>query len=112
MDAEYTDTGAALRVRLRGRLDAVNVATGEAAFTAGVATAGRPTIVDLSGISYISSMGVRMLLAAAHTLRQRGVPLVLFGAQPLIAESLQHVIGAIVPQVATEAQALERALGD
>ncbi len=53
-------------VALRGRLDTAGAAQIDLAFTAAVATRRLPAIVDLSGVEFISSMGIRMLISVAR----------------------------------------------
>jgi anti-anti-sigma factor len=74
-----------------------------------VVTRGRDTVVDLSGVSFVASMGIRLLIASARGLRQKGATLVLFGAQGLVYTALdQAALDQIIPIVATEQQAIER----
>ena len=106
MDHRTADIGAALKISLSGRLDTAGVDAGEAGFRAAILPAARPTLVDLAAVSFISSLGVRMLLGVAHALRQSGAALVLYAAQPLVAESLARVIGQVIPIVPDEPAAL------
>lgn len=47
-----------------------------------------------------------MLITAARSLKAKGARMVLFGAQPLVHEVLEHVaIDQIIPVVADQAQA-------
>lgn len=95
-------------VRLDGRLDTGGADAIGIRFTAAVAAVGQPAIVDLARVSFISSMGIRLLIATARALQQKGGRLVLFGAQPLVQEVLDGVaLDQIVPVVASEQQALE-----
>ena len=74
-------------------------------------TQGRDAVIDLSGVSFVASMGIRLLIASARGLRQKGATLVLFGAQELVANALdQAALDQIIPIVATERQALDRLL--
>jgi anti-anti-sigma factor len=96
-------------VQLNGRLDTSGADAIGTRFTAAVAAAGRPTIVDLSQVSFLSSMGIRLLIANARTLHQKGGRMVLFGAQPMVQEILDGVaLDQIVPVVASESAALAR----
>jgi len=100
----------ALRIHLDGRLDTVGVDRIEIRFEAAVASSGRDVLVDLSDVSFVSSMGVRLLISAARAQRIRGrKQTVLFGAQPPVASTLAMVaLDQIIPIVADEAQALAR----
>ena len=102
-----TDLGSANKLALRGRLDATGVAEIELKFTASVVPAARHAIVDLSGVEFLSSMGIRLLIMTARSLRSKKAKLVVFGAQPLVRESLESVaIGNLVPIAASESDAL------
>lgn len=46
-------------------------------------------VLDFSGVDYLSSAGMRVLVIAARQARIREVPLALAGARPVIAELLQ-----------------------
>ncbi|MEO0650954.1 MAG: STAS domain-containing protein [Planctomycetota bacterium] len=77
------------RVVLDGRLDSPGVDAIETRFNAAL-THGGHGLVDMSGVSFLSSMGVRMLISAAKAVGRRGHKLVLVAPQELVAEALQH----------------------
>lgn len=58
-----------------GRLDAAGVVAVEPALTRAVAAHGRLAL-DLAGVPYMASMGLRLLIATARTLEKRGGRLV------------------------------------
>lgn len=111
MDMEEFDAhGAVAGVRLRGRLDAAGADLIGLRFTVALASKGRPAVVDLSHVSFVASMGIRLLVATAKALRLKGHHLVLFGAQPEVQATFeQAALDQILDIVATEAQALEHA---
>lgn len=80
-----------VRVALGGRLDTLGVDRIEAKFNAAVLARGVDTLLDMSDVSFVSSMGIRMLITAARGMRQRQRRLVMFGAQPLVRETLQSM---------------------
>lgn len=93
--------GGALCVALKGRLDTVGVDKVEKHFSAAVAATERDVAVDLGGVSFLASMGVRMIIATARAQRARGRKLVLFGALPLVQSTLEMVaLDQIIPVVA------------
>lgn len=95
-----------VRARLCGRLDTVGVDRVETRFNAAVTAGGRDVIVDLSEVSFVSSMGVRLLITAARVQRSRGRRIVLYAATPLVAETLAMVaLDRILPIVADEGAA-------
>ena len=107
MELHIAELGTASKVSLVGRLDTPGVDQIETRFLAGVTPAGRHTLVDLSEVSFISSMGIRMLLGAARALSLKKAKMVLYGAQPMVAASLEQTIKAIVPLAPDEAAALD-----
>lgn len=97
------------RIVLVGRLDSGTVGAVETPFTAAVAASGRSAVLDLTGLEFLSSLGIRLLLSAARVVSRRGGKVVLFGAQPMVAEVLTAMaLDQVLPLVATEAEALAR----
>jgi anti-anti-sigma factor len=76
-------------VALVGRLDLAGVQAVELKFNAQVASRKVASIVDLSGVTFIASLGMRMLLSAAKTLKANNVKLVVVKPQPLVEEALK-----------------------
>jgi anti-sigma B factor antagonist len=112
MELQMIDLGDIARIALSGRLDTVGVGEIETRFTASVVPQARDTVVDLSEVTFVSSMGIRMLIGTARALSLRKARLVLFGAQPLVLESLGITgLDAIVPIVADESEALANLRG-
>jgi len=108
MEMVVTDLGNAAKLALSGRLDAAGVDRIETRFTAAVVPSGRNALVDLAEVSFCASMGIRMLLITARALRGRNARMVLFGAQPLVRESLQHAgIETLIPIADSEPAAVE-----
>ena len=60
-----------------GRIDSVTSPSFEEAIGRGLAAGERRVVVDLGGVEYISSAGLRVLLVAAKRLRDAGGRLVL-----------------------------------
>ena len=108
MELQMIDLGIASKIALQGRLDTPGVDQIETRFTASVVPPGKHALIDLSGVIFVSSMGIRMLIATARSLNLKKAKMILFGAQPLVKESLDHVsLSDVIPVVGTEAQALE-----
>lgn len=94
------------RLSVTGRLDTPGVNAIETRFTATAATAGKNILVDLSAVPILTSMGVRMLISTARALQGRKHRMIVFGAQDVVAETLEHVaLNEVIPVVASEAQA-------
>jgi anti-anti-sigma factor len=99
-------------VRLAGRLDAAGADQIGVRFSAVVASAGHPAVIDLSGVSFVASLGIRLLISTARSMASKGQPLVLFGAGDLVRGVLDDVaLDQIIPIVDTEAEALARLAG-
>ncbi len=108
MQFDLVDLGpAANKLVLHGRLDAAGVAAVETAFTATIAASGKSAVLDLRDLAFLSSLGIRLLLSVARVVTRRGGRLVLFGAQPMVAEVLTSMaLDQVLPLAATEAEAL------
>jgi anti-anti-sigma factor len=78
-------------VTLTGRLDAAGVERVETRFTAAVVAPSRHALIDLSAVSFIGSLGLRMLISVARTMHRRGHKMVLFGVDPLVRGVLDSV---------------------
>jgi anti-sigma B factor antagonist len=93
-------------VKLTGNLDMKGVEQIDLAFTAQVASRRKPTLVDMSEVPFLSSLGIRTLLTNAKALSRAGARLVLFGLQPAVAETLiQSGLDRVVPLAASAADA-------
>lgn len=60
-----------VEVGLVGRLDTAGVDVAEMRFNAATVGSDRHSLVDLSEVTFVSSMGIRMLITAAKTARTR-----------------------------------------
>jgi anti-anti-sigma factor len=99
--------GGVTRVVLSGRLDSAGVDAVETRFSAALVPAGESAIVDLSELSFLASLGVRMFISTTRALSWKGKKLVLYGATPAVAEIIETMgFSDIVPVVGTEAEAL------
>jgi anti-sigma B factor antagonist len=107
MELVVTELGGTTKcVRLDGRLDAAGADQIGVRFTASTAASGQHAIVDLAGVPFIASMGIRLLISSARALHAKGGKMVLFGAQELVQDVLeQAAVDQIIPLVATEQQA-------
>jgi anti-anti-sigma factor len=96
-------------VRLSGRLDAAGADRIGLKFTTAVVAAGQPVLVDLSEVSFIASLGLRLLISSAKGLAAKGAGMAVFGARPEVAELLDQVaLDQIVPVADTREVAQER----
>lgn len=100
--------GAYTHVALSGRLDIDGVKAVELEFTSAVAGKNQSAIVDITEVSFIASLGMRMLLSAAKNLRARNCKVVLYNPQPVVQEALETAgFSSVMPIVSDFAKALE-----
>ena len=87
MQLQVGDAGeGVLNVLMVGRLDTPGVDRIETQLTAHLVPRGARAMIDLSQVTFIGSGGIRMFITIARALSRRGGKLVLYGAQPLVAQ--------------------------
>ena len=104
--------GEALVIGPVGRVDSVSSAELERVVVARIDAGGRRLVLDLSGVEYISSAGLRVLLMAAKRLKAPPGALVLCGLGPSVRTVLE--LAGFLPLFAIEPgreQALARVGG-
>lgn len=85
MDIVRENDGDVVICRLSGRFDSSAAAAAEAEL--GAAATGTPRLaLDLSGLDYISSAGLRVILVLARKVQQASGRLALFGLGPAVRE--------------------------
>jgi anti-anti-sigma factor len=85
-------------VRLTGSLDAVAVTRITMDFTRHVAMHRKATVVDLSGVEFIASLGIGMLVANAQALRRHSARMVLADPPKLVEQTLRKAgIDELIP---------------
>jgi anti-sigma B factor antagonist len=87
------------RVTISERLDIQGTDAIATRFAAIVASANRSVVVDLTGVSFLSSIGLRAIISNAKALQKRGGKMVLFvGANEMVAKTLLETgIDALIP---------------
>jgi anti-sigma B factor antagonist len=96
MNVEELPGGVTLAA-LRGRLDVAGTGAIELKFNA-TAGARKALVVDLSGISFIASMGMRLLLIAGKSMAARGAKMALLAPIPEVAAVLHTAgIDTVIP---------------
>lgn len=86
------------KVTLNGRLDTPGVDRIETRFVATLVPAGKNAIVDFSGVEFVASMGIRMLISVARGMRQRQAKLAIYNVPSLVQEIFQSVsLSDIIP---------------
>jgi anti-anti-sigma factor len=101
MDFEVAELSPTCRqVALTGRLDTDGVDRIEARLTATLLSGGDWVIV-LEGVTFLASLGIRMLITLAKLLQRRGHRLVLVAPRPLVDQALRHSsIDEVIPVAA------------
>lgn len=95
-----------VRIALQGRLDTQGVDRVETRFVAAIVPGGHNAIVDMSQVEFVSSMGIRMFVATARTLKARQLKLVLYGVSPQVGQVFEAVaLQKIIPICKTEEDA-------
>jgi anti-anti-sigma factor len=99
-------------VAIVGRLDIDGVGRIEVPFTAAVVSRRKPTLVDMSGVEFLGSMGIGLLVRCALSLQRQGARFVVYGCRPLVARTLETAqVTGVIPVVDTEAAALSALAG-
>ena len=101
MHLEVTDREDGIsQVALVGKLDVGGLRDVESEFRLITATLQRPTIVDLSDLEYIASLGMGLLITCAQNLHRGGKPMVLVGAHGDVDTALRTAgIDQAIPMV-------------
>lgn len=97
------------RIRLSGRLDMVGVGEVELRFTTLAASKPVGVLVDLTGVTFLASVGLRCIIHSAKALELKGGRMALLvGGNALVQGTLETVgIADIIPVFIDEASALE-----
>jgi anti-anti-sigma factor len=105
MQISINDAGMTATAALKGRLDSEGSQAIGPALTR-LAEQKHGLIVDVSGVSYLTSAGIRQLVVAAKTLTRRGGRLVLFKPNKTVEEILSvAATNSLIPVVRTEKEA-------
>lgn len=115
MDIGVEIRGDATVVAVRGRIDHINAAAFHGALAPLLAecrSGGIAIVLDLSGLEYISSAGLRIFMMAAKQVRAQGGRIAVAQMQPLVREIFEishfHLVYAMF---ATTAEALAAVSG-
>jgi anti-sigma B factor antagonist len=74
-----------------GQLDVAGLHTVDVKFHGYTAARRRPTLVDISGLEFISSLGMGMFVSCARSLQRCGAKMVLLNPRPEVEEALKAV---------------------
>jgi anti-anti-sigma factor len=92
---------------LTGRLDVAGMHAVDIKFHGYTAARRKPTLVDLSGLEFISSLGMGMLISCAKSLSRYKARLVLLNPTPQVNEALRAVgTDQVIPIVTSVDEAM------
>jgi anti-anti-sigma factor len=74
-----------------GQLDVAGLHAIDLKFHGYTAARRRPTLVDISGLDFITSLGMGMLVSCARSLQRFGANMVLLNPRPEVEEALKAV---------------------
>jgi len=112
VEMQHSDVGEVRKVTLKGRLDTAGVDMIETRFGAAIAAAGKNTVVDISEVTFLASMGIRMLIATTRSLSRKGGKLALYNATPAVREVIETVaLTDIIPLAGSESEAVSIVTG-
>lgn len=90
--------GGVTRIDIEGRLDIDGVREVEDTFAFAVSAKQAKIVVNLAGVSFLTSIGIRMLMTAARGQLQRGGKIAFAAAAPLVGRVLETAgIDRLVP---------------
>ena len=93
---------------IKGRMDMMGLEGIELKFTAHTVSRRKPTLIDLSGVEFIASLGLRLLVSAAKGLKRHGATMILLSPQPSVENVLRASgIDEIMPIVHDYDEAIE-----
>lgn len=99
--------GAVRRIALTGTMDIEGTESVEAELTARTSFQGARILLDLSGVDFMASIGIGVLVQCHRAVRRRGGTLVLLAPQPVVALVLSKTqIDRVVPTAASPEEAL------
>jgi stage II sporulation protein AA (anti-sigma F factor antagonist) len=111
MDTKEQQVAEATFLAISGRLDSETAREFEVTLTATLSRGVRALALDLSGLEYVSSAGLRIFLMAAKRTKAESLPFALFGLQPQVAKVLEVSGFAKVLPIAGDRQDALAALG-
>jgi anti-anti-sigma factor len=107
METKEERADGATFLAVSGRLDSETAREFEVTLTAALDRGVQALALDLSGLEYVSSAGLRVFLLAAKRMQAKAAPFALFGLQPQVAKVLEvSGFARILPIAGDRAEAL------
>ena len=92
---------------LVGTMDIAGIHAIDMKFHGYTAARRRPTLVDLSGLELITSLGMGVFISCARSMLRYGARMVLLNPQPVVEEAMKSVgLGEAVPIVHSQEEAM------
>ena len=92
---------------LIGKLDVAGLHAIDVKFHGYTAARRRPTLVDLSGLELITSLGMGVFISCARSMQRFGARMVLLNPQPVVEEAMKSVgLGEAIPIVHSQEEAM------
>jgi anti-sigma B factor antagonist len=106
MEMQFSEAGGVTKAVLGGRVAFSEVGTeAETDFMAHIVPKEQPAVVDMSEVSFVNTLGIRMLIRTAQALGS--IRLALYGANDNVMDILEHTdLREIIRVVDTEAEAV------
>jgi anti-sigma B factor antagonist len=102
---------AVTRIVLEGRLDVAGSATAELPVSTACGAA-KNVIVDMTGVAFLASIGIRLLLANAKAVTRRGGRMILVGVQDQVRQTItMSGLADLLPMVDDEDTARRQIAG-
>ncbi len=100
------------RIIITGRLDIAGTDEISTKFAALAASAQRRVLVDLAGVSFLASIGIRSIISTAKAAQQRGGKMVLLVANDSTVQKTLEITGIpdLIPMFTDAAEAERAAL--
>ena len=99
-----------LSVTLAGRLDVLGVDAVETKFTAAIVPSGRSAVIDMAGVEFVASLGIRMFVSVGRSLARDGRAMALHSCSDAVAEVLEMAALDQLMVVAPDAASARAAL--
>jgi len=113
MPIEFLDLSDTLRrITISGRLDIPGTDEIANKFAALAASADKRVVVDLAGVSFLASIGIRAIITNAKALQHRGGRMVLFvGNNTTVTKTLETTgVDTLIPMFSDAAEAEKAAV--
>ncbi len=114
MEVSDGNVGATRVLQVRGRLDHSRAKDFEIALASRLIACtpeGSPLVLDFSGVAYISSVGLRVLLLAARQVKAQSGRIAVAALTPIVTEVFQvshfNLVLSVYPDVAAAAAGLD-----